>query len=157
MGFSDPLGDIQVEVRHATLLPALRTPGFALPGTFPSRCFSHPQGFTPSPFISRLSTPNKSTLWQFCFALPPPRISSTNLKGLQDKSGASRLWHFLPFPKAEAFRKQRHDLRSGVRITISNRSANRGLNTASAKDSGEDPIYTAATKSTLPRNPNPKI
>lgn len=53
MAFSDPLDDIQVEVRHATLLPAPRTPGFASPGTFPSRCFSHPQGFAPpSPFTA---------------------------------------------------------------------------------------------------------
>jgi len=48
MGFQDPLDDMEIEVWYATLLPATRTPGLTLPGTFPTQCFSHSQGFTPS-------------------------------------------------------------------------------------------------------------
>lgn len=39
--------DTKLGTRHA-LMGGTRTPGFASPGTFPSRCFSQPQGFTPS-------------------------------------------------------------------------------------------------------------
>jgi hypothetical protein len=41
------MSDTKLGTRHA-LTDGTRTPGLASPGTFPSRCFSHPQGFTPS-------------------------------------------------------------------------------------------------------------
>jgi len=47
VGFSDPFSDIRYRssARDRQRLP--RTPGFASPGTFPSRRFARPQGFTP--------------------------------------------------------------------------------------------------------------
>jgi hypothetical protein len=72
-------------IRYATLLPVSRTPGFASPGTFPSRCFSHPQGFAP---------PNPFTA--LFHAATVHRISSTSLEEMQDKSGALRQWLLPP-------------------------------------------------------------
>jgi len=95
MVFSDPLSDIKVGVRHATLFPGLRTPGLASPGTFPSRCFPHPQGFAPPSLFAVLF----HTAATF-------RISSTDLQGLQDKSGASQSEEIAPPPSPpRRFRK----------------------------------------------------
>jgi hypothetical protein len=91
MAFMDPFDDIQVGVRYAPLLPASRAPGFASPGTFPSRRFSHPQGFAPpSPFTALFH------------AATIHRISSTSLKGLQDKSDASHPWLLCTHLRGEA-------------------------------------------------------
>jgi len=53
-GLMDPFNDTGGGVRFAARFPALRSPRFASPGTFPSQRFSRSQGFTPPHTLAAL-------------------------------------------------------------------------------------------------------